>query len=393
MYIPKTFRKENSAQIFEFIRENSFATLVSVSDNQSFASHIPIDLMNVNGNTFLTGHLSRANKQLETFSNKNVMVIFLGTNHYVSSKWYNCENVPTWNYIAVQVKGTIDIVSDRDELLEFLSLQIDKYEHKVNSDLKLSHLSTKFLEKEIKGIIGFKISIDKIDVAYKLSQNRNQIDYLNIINELYKLNTSASNLLASEMQVEYVERKIFETFDNTITFNKCSSEDELKNVFSLREKCFSKNKNYLLSANFENIGQDKYDKHSFIYSVEINNQSIGSCRISPISEFDIYDFKSYQIPNSTLFSRICIDSNYRNKNLHIFMFYKFSRWILNNTDYVNYFAFCTADEFRLYEKLGATKITETEIKIYENQKENYCIVKGNIKEFNNSILNILNYTQ
>src|SRR5699024_7583301 len=115
--------------------------------------HIPIDLMTINGDTLLTGHLSRANTQLASLSeNKNVLIIFLGNNHYISSKWYNHENVPTWNYISVQIRGTLELVTEREELLEFLALQIDKYEDKVNSNLKLNHLSDNFLSKEIKGI-------------------------------------------------------------------------------------------------------------------------------------------------------------------------------------------------------------------------------------------------
>jgi transcriptional regulator len=397
MYIPKTFRKDNSEQIFEFIKENSFATLVSCVDNQPFASHIPIDLMTINGNTLLTGHLSRANTQLDSLNkNKNVMIIFLGNNHYISSKWYNHENVPTWNYIAVQIKGTLELVTEQEKLIEFLTLQIDKYENKVNSNLKLNHLSENFLNKEIKGIVGFKISIDKIDVAYKLSQNRNQTDYFNIVTELQKLNTTSSNLLASEMKTEFIDRKIKECFENELTFKIVSSENEFNEVFLLREKCFSKNKNYLLSVNSEQekTGQDKYDKDSLIYTVESNNQLIGSCRITPLSKYDlISDFDIPQSSSNIVFSRVCIENKYRNKNLHIFMFYKFSQWILNTTHYTDYYAFCTDDEYRLYEKLGAKKIMEYKIKLYNNQPNDYYVVKGNIKDFNNSIFNILNTIQ
>jgi hypothetical protein len=72
------------------------------------------------------------------------------------------------------------------------------------------------------------------------------------------------------------------------------------------------------------------------------------------------------------------------------MFYKFSIYILNNTNYTDYFAFCTEDEFRLYERLGAKKTSENQIKLYKNQINNYFIVKGSIKEFNNLIIQILN---
>lgn len=391
MYIPKIFKKEISKQVFDFIKENSFATLISTENEESFASHIPIDIIKDEEQYCLTGHLSRANSQIYSLeNNKNVLITFLGSNHYISSKWYTEENVPTWNYIAVQVRGEIELITDKDKLIEFLSYQIDKYEEKVKSSLKLSHLSSDFLSKEIKGIIGFKIAIKNIDIAYKLSQNRNKLDYLNIISELHKVNSASSNLLASEMQLEFMQNKISENFDN-INFEICKPNDYLQ-IYNLRNKCFSKNKNYLLELNSinEKKGQDVYDNVSTIYNAIYENECVGSCRITPICDLQIEELQFYTSENNILLSRVCIDSEHRNKNLHLFMFYNFSNYILNNTNYKDYFAFCTEDEFRLYEKLGAKKTSENKIKLYKNQLNDYFIVKGNIKEFNNLIIQNLN---
>jgi transcriptional regulator len=391
MYIPKIFKKENSKQVIEFIKENSFATLISTENEKSLASHIPIDIINFENEYYLTGHLSKANTQITSLEkNKNVLITFLGYNHYISSKWYSHENVPTWNYIAVQVRGEIELITNKDKLIEFLSYQIDKYEEKVKSNLKLSHLSDDFLSKEIQGIIGFKISIQNIDIAYKLSQNRSKLDYLNIISELQKVNSVSSNLLASEMQLEYMQNKISESYNN-ITFDVCKPNECLQ-IYNLRNKCFSKNKSYLLELNSinEEKGQDNYDKFSTIYNVKYKNECVGSCRITPIYELQIEELQLHNSENNVLLSRVCIDSGHRNKNLHLFMFYKFSNYILNNTNYTDYFAFCTEDEFRLYEKLGAKKTSENQIKLYKNQINDYFIVKGNIKEFNKLIIQILN---
>lgn len=132
---------------------------------------------------------------------------FLGANHYISPKWYSRENVPTWNYIAVQISGEIELITENEALLRLLSFQIDKHEDSVKSNLKLNELTPDLLSKELKGVIGFRINIKNIDVAYKLSQNRNTIDYLNIISELQKINSPSSNLIASEMLLEYNKNK------------------------------------------------------------------------------------------------------------------------------------------------------------------------------------------
>jgi transcriptional regulator len=208
MYIPKIFKKENSEQVIEFVKENSFATLISTDGERPFASHLPIEVISQDGDSYLIGHLSKANSQIDSFKGcQNVLVTFLGANHYISPKWYSRENVPTWNYIAVQISGEIELITENEALLRLLSFQIDKHEDSVKSNLKLNELTPDLLSKEIKGVIGFRINIKNIDVAYKLSQNRNTIDYLNIISELQKINSPSSNLIASEMLLEYNKNK------------------------------------------------------------------------------------------------------------------------------------------------------------------------------------------
>ena len=211
LYAPKYFRKENSKQIFEFIKETSFATIISAIDGIPMASHIPIELSSENGKEILTGHFSKANHQARALkSNQNVLVVFLGADHYVSSGWYSHENVPTWNYVAVQVRGSIELIDERDKLLELLGKQIEKYEDSIKGDFKMSSLSEDFLTKELRGIIGFKILISSLEAAYKLSQNRNKIDYENVIKKLREINTPSSKLIASEMHNEYLLKKDLE---------------------------------------------------------------------------------------------------------------------------------------------------------------------------------------
>lgn len=208
-----------------------------------------------------------------------------------------------------------------------------------------------------------------------------------------KLNIPSSNFLTTAMKTECINRKIKECFGNELSFKISSSEDDFNRVFLLRERCFSKNKNYLLSAHSEKekIGQDQYDKDSLIYIVESEGQLIGSCRITPPSKCDWEsNLDIPQSPTHVILSRVCIEKKYRNKHLHVFMFYKLSQWALNNTSYTDYYAFCTADEYRLYKKLGAMKVSDRKMKLFNNQSNDYHIIKGNIKKSNNTVFNFLN---
>lgn len=62
---------------------------------------------------------------------------------------------------------------------------LKKYEEHRENPVLWDKLSPTLLENELKGIIGFKIKVEDIQAAYKLSQNRNETDYINIIEKLY----------------------------------------------------------------------------------------------------------------------------------------------------------------------------------------------------------------
>src|SRR5688500_16920562 len=128
-----------------------------------------------------------------------MLVIFNGTHAYISSSWYDHENVPTWNYIAVHVYGTIKII-EGEKLLQALKNLVDRYEQKSANPVSVEKMSEKFLSREIKGIIGFEIEIEEIHSAYKLSQNRDEKNHTNIINELEKRDDSHSAAIAEEMK-------------------------------------------------------------------------------------------------------------------------------------------------------------------------------------------------
>src|SRR5258705_8497820 len=111
MYIPKYFQQSQLPEIENFIRKNSFAILINQVNGKSWATHIPVELEeNDPGEKVLWCHIAKANLQWKAFeSNPDVLVIFSGLHHYVSSSWYNHANVPTWNFIAVHVYGKVTI--------------------------------------------------------------------------------------------------------------------------------------------------------------------------------------------------------------------------------------------------------------------------------------------
>ncbi|MCA6380553.1 MAG: FMN-binding negative transcriptional regulator [Cytophagales bacterium] len=196
MYTPVYARNENEEDLKDFIRKNGFGIVVSTVEGKLWATHIPLILIGDK----LQGHISRGNKQWRALpQNEEVMVIFQGPNTYVSSSWYDHENVPSWNYIAVHVYGKAHIQSE-EELIESLRQLTKKYEQDSVHPVSVDTMSEKFLHTELRGTIGFEIAIERMEASYKLSQNRDEKNHTQIISELEKRGDHNAVSVANEMR-------------------------------------------------------------------------------------------------------------------------------------------------------------------------------------------------
>jgi len=198
MYISKLYREEDREKILEFLRQNEFATLVTYDGKKPTASHLLVEVVEQEEKLFINGHMSKANPLWKMFEkNPEVLVIFQGPHTYISPTWYNHVNVPTWNYQAVHVYGSPRIVGDHAEVYKILSHLTARNEG--NPSYRLETLPQDFVEKEMKGIVAFQIEVTRIEANYKLSQNRNDEDYHNIIQKLHERDDEMSHGVAEAM--------------------------------------------------------------------------------------------------------------------------------------------------------------------------------------------------
>ncbi|MEK8179697.1 FMN-binding negative transcriptional regulator [Flavobacterium buctense] len=200
MYIPDLYKNENQEDIQNFLHQNGFAILVNQTNGKLWATHTPLILeTNAEGKQILVGHISKANPQAESFKNNDeVLAIFSGAHTYISSSWYDHENVPTWNYLAVHVYGKVKVYN-HEQAVDFLKKLVDKYEAKSEKPIRVENLSEKTM-REARGIIAFEIEITSIEAQKKLSQNRDDKNYQNIITELEKTNDNQAIAIANEMK-------------------------------------------------------------------------------------------------------------------------------------------------------------------------------------------------
>jgi len=200
MYTPEIYKNENQEEIKKFLQENSFGILINQTNGKLCATHIPLELETTKeGKDILWGHISKENPQWNGFiDNDQILAVFSGPHSYISSSWYDHENVPTWNYIAVHVYGKIKII-EGEAVIESLKKLVDKYEQNSKNPVLVENLSEKTMMQS-RGIVAFEIEITEIQATKKISQNRDEKNHQNIISELEKVNTNQSIAIANEMK-------------------------------------------------------------------------------------------------------------------------------------------------------------------------------------------------
>lgn len=200
MFIPKIYRSEDDHLMKEIIRENAFALLIS-SENKIRATHSMMMLNEDNlEETYIETHISKANPQAKILKDGDeVLCDFLGAHTYISSSWYDHLNVSTWNYEAVQVYGKIRLMN-HEELYSHLEKLTSKYEQPQKCPVFVKDMGKEFVEKEMKGAFGIKIFPTEIYINQKLSQNRKESDYQNIISNLENSDNENSRKIADKMK-------------------------------------------------------------------------------------------------------------------------------------------------------------------------------------------------
>jgi transcriptional regulator len=178
MYLPRHFREDDPAVLRRVMTEHSFATLVTCEGDEPFAGHLPF-LHREDGSPHghLLAHMARPNAQWRHLqAGQKALVVFHGPHAYVSPSWYaDALNVPTWNYVVVHAYGSATLL-DTDELRALLSELVDANEQRFARPWSMDRLPEEFVTKLLAGIVGIRISIERLEGKLKLSQNRKPDD-------------------------------------------------------------------------------------------------------------------------------------------------------------------------------------------------------------------------
>lgn len=204
MHIPKYYREEDIKTILPFLQRNNFPAIVTFDGKRPLATHAPVEVAEFENKLVVYCHISRANPQWKSFDGQELLLIFQGAHTYISPRWYNHVNVPTWNYQIVHVYGKAREIQNAD-LYALLSRLVQN--HESATAYRLEELPQDFVQKQMKGVFGFAIDVTQIDAGYKLSQNRDDEDHENIVRELEKRGDEYSGMIAQAMQAQREKRK------------------------------------------------------------------------------------------------------------------------------------------------------------------------------------------
>jgi transcriptional regulator len=200
MYVPPAFAEDRPEVLARIIDEHGFATLVTSGESGLMASHVP--LLHDAARGVLIGHVARPNPQAaDLVDGAEALAIFTGPHGYISPRWYAGEPaVPTWNYAAVHAYGRLRRIEDALDLARIVSALAAKYEAGAPQPWRYEDLPPRFAQGKLRGIVGFEMTITRLEGKLKLSQNREPADRAGVIEALSASSNPGDVALAALMR-------------------------------------------------------------------------------------------------------------------------------------------------------------------------------------------------
>ena len=203
MHIPKKFRQENIEELLEIVQQFPFATLVTCSDENVEAIHLPMLLKKMDEDIFLTGHIAKTNSIWEKVdSGSEILVIFNGPNCYVSPNHYPTKTehgkaVPTWNYVVVHARGLVSFIHEPDWIYGHISELTSEHESKSARPWAITDAPKEYIRKMLPAVVGLEIKVASMIGQWKLSQNQPKINQQGVVEGLLSLEDPASQAIAA----------------------------------------------------------------------------------------------------------------------------------------------------------------------------------------------------
>ena len=201
MYVPVEFAETDLAALDALIERDNFISLVTSRDGLPEVTHLPVLYRREGQRIELRGHFARPNPQAH--DSNHALAIVHGPHAYVSPTWYPDKEaqsrVPTWNYAVAHLRGPLVTFDDAPRLAEIVDSLSVRHERAVGSDWRYEP-DREAHRRMLRGIVGFTIAVEQIQLKFKLNQNHPAENRLAVAGFLDALDTGHGPDLARLMR-------------------------------------------------------------------------------------------------------------------------------------------------------------------------------------------------
>lgn len=190
MHIPPIFAENRPKDLYRIVRAYPLASIVMSAKHGLEVNLLPLELHESTSGVYLRGHVAKNHPiAFECASESAVLVVFQGPNAYISPRWYvngqrSGRVAPSWNYIAVQARGTLRLIDDQDWLLTHLASLTETQELGRIAPWSMTEAAPLFIQEVSERLIGFEITVTELVGRSMLSQQRTVADRLSLISHL-----------------------------------------------------------------------------------------------------------------------------------------------------------------------------------------------------------------
>lgn len=154
------------------VREIGFAAIFAATPDGPRVAHAPVVLSD--DRATLQFHLARGNALTRHLDGASALAVVHGPDAYVSASWYaDADQVPTWNYVAIEMEGTVRKLDDAALIAQLDTLSAS-HEARVgaNPPWTRDKMNPALFSKMTGAITGFELRITAWRPTIKLSQNK-----------------------------------------------------------------------------------------------------------------------------------------------------------------------------------------------------------------------------
>jgi transcriptional regulator len=194
MHPATPFHVADEATLLAHLADHPFCTLCAVVDSRPVVAHAPVIARRLGKGLALDFHVSRNNALSAAVADGfRAVAVSLAADAYVSPDWYaDKDQVPTWNYVTVEAEGRVAALDEAGlvALLDDLS-RLEEGRLAPKRPWTRHKMSDGKFERMLRGIVGARLAVERLEGTTKLSQNKGEADRAGVIEALGKHSIAA----------------------------------------------------------------------------------------------------------------------------------------------------------------------------------------------------------